>query len=316
MALEVQEFVRDLRPEATSLWGDQSAPKTEAHHSEPAARDAADSSKRTHLRPHDARRAASQLSHDHIGSMIGANLKTPVSCSAAGTPWHSASTPRSVVVWLGNAWASWRLQLVRICCIFGLLDVAQKVLPEVHMSHCTWAFWMSGLFCCISACTPAGETDETGADGGGERQRSMVAADAGCPTCLPPVDASTKSTLVPPTDTSDAATDSCKQAEHLDCKRVPCSWSEAQAKLPSCANPPLAPWIEARCGDFRTFVALGTDSAIYYLYDHAGELVAYVEKGLSARGCFALELPFDGPNDCDVITPECPPPGDENDAGL
>ena len=197
----------------------------------------------------------------------------------------------------------------------GLHEVARKLLPGLYMSHCAWVSWMTGLFCCVSACTAGGVPDETVADGGGEHRRS-TAADAGCPTCLPPIDASMKRTLVSPTDTGDAAANSCKQAEGLDCKRVPCSWSEAQAKLPSCANPPLAPWLEARCGDYRTFVASGTDSAVYYLYSRAGELVAYVERGLSARGCFAFELPFDAPDGCSVITPKCPPPEDEIDAGL
>ena len=156
----------------------------------------------------------------------------------------------------------------------------------------------------------------------GAGSRGDATRDAGCPTCLSSEDAGP---AIPRGEQAHDAVDfaairegnfaaiSCRQGRPPASDQVPANWTEAQTKLPPCANPRKSLAFAARCGEYDAFVTTGTDSRLYYLYDATGQLVAYYDIGIGSE-CIAFSPSFNKPERCDVVSPKCPVASD-NDAG-
>lgn len=145
----------------------------------------------------------------------------------------------------------------------------------------------------------------------GDAIPAAAANDAGCAFCVP-YDAGAVRPADAGRDAGEADADSCKLSDPPSCTTVPCTWADAQQKLPGCATPPLTPYYAARCGDFDALVSQGTDSVGYHIYDATGRLVATRWRGLGGY-CVVFDDGFAAPERCEMVTPECP---EEADAGI
>jgi len=143
----------------------------------------------------------------------------------------------------------------------------------------------------------------------GDATPAAAAHDAGCAFCVP-YDAGAAEPADAGRDAGDA--DSCKLTDPPSCTTVPCTWAEAQRKLPECWTPLFTAYSAARCGDFDAFVSHGTDSAGYHIYDATGQLVAIRWLGLGGY-CVVFDEAVAVPERCKRVTPECP---EDADAGM
>ena len=175
------------------------------------------------------------------------------------------------------------------------------------MTHRRWNVATAALTACLGACADGSMTPGA-ADASVQHARTVAshadASAASCLTCLPPVDAGAWPSSEQTRADAAAAANGCRTSARPACAAVPCTWAEAQPKLPPCATPPRASYFAARCGAYDALVEQGTDSQQYFLYDVQGRLVAINHRGLDAY-CEAFEPAFVVPDRCTTVTPKC-----------